>query len=56
MSDKSGPVRTYQCPGCWSVNAMPYLRCGYECECGEALTLIDLRGEPRPALTGERNR
>ena len=41
MSD--GGKRLYQCPGCWSYLFMAPLDGGYECECGEGMTLIDLR-------------
>lgn len=33
----------YQCPGCWSVSHLLQIVGVYECECGERLTLIDLR-------------
>ncbi len=33
----------YQCPGCWSYSTNTQTRGGYECDCGERLTLIDLR-------------
>jgi hypothetical protein len=36
--------RWHQCPGCWSVNLLPVGK-DYECECGEALAVIDLRAE-----------
>lgn len=35
--------RLYQCPGCWSYSVNEQTRSGYECDCGERLTLIDLR-------------
>lgn len=36
-------TRAYQCPGCWSVSVVEELEGGYECDCGEKLTVIDLR-------------
>ncbi|MBN8867542.1 MAG: hypothetical protein J0H98_08305 [Solirubrobacterales bacterium] len=33
----------YQCPGCFSVTMNEQNPDGYECACGERLTLIDLR-------------
>jgi hypothetical protein len=31
-----------QCPGCWAVHRLPSTA-DYECECGERVTVIDLR-------------
>lgn len=37
--------RLYQCPGCWSYGCYPRPPEGAwrECDCGERMTLIDLR-------------
>ena len=35
--------RLYQCPGCWDFRYIPELAEGYECACGERMTLVDLR-------------
>ncbi len=49
------PWLMHQCPGCWSVSALPATADGYECECGERLTLIDLRARTtRPLNEDER--
>lgn len=36
--------RIYQCPGCFTVSTLELTDSGYECECCERLTNIDLRG------------
>lgn len=58
-------ARVYQCPGCWSYGLYedPAEGAYYECECGEKLSMIDLRnpdvwaalmGVP-PSRTSERH-
>lgn len=39
--------RSYQCPGCWARCELlpPTPEGSYECDCGERLTCVDLRGE-----------
>lgn len=34
--------RLHQCPGCWAIALVPG-GIEYECECGERMTLVDLR-------------
>lgn len=50
------PKRWYQCPGCWSVlqtvNHYADDDGWIECDCGQAMTCIDLRGESARALKG----
>ena len=44
--------RWFQCPGCFSASLGCEPENGWlECECGEKLTLIDLRGPGKPAST-----
>ena len=57
MSDPQ--LRPYQCPGCWSYGMFRVPVDGWiECDCGEAMTLIDLRSrhevpaEPRHPVAG----
>jgi hypothetical protein len=40
-------IRLYQCPGCWSwgMHKVPATDGSLECECGERMACIDLRGE-----------
>ena len=40
-------IRLYQCPGCWGwgLHKVPPSDGSLECECGEKLDCIDLRGE-----------
>lgn len=45
------PRMLYQCPGCWSYGIWPKIPGGYECDCGERLTLIDLRARREQSLT-----
>jgi hypothetical protein len=35
-----------QCPGCFSLHSVPP-EMDWECDCGEAVTIIDLRAKPR---------
>lgn len=46
---------TMQCPGCWSVSHNDPEK-DWECECGEKLTVIDLRdkGDGGAPLTADR--
>src|ERR1035438_8826673 len=50
----NGGKRLYQCPGCWSYLLLPLLNEGYECECGEYMTLIDLRNGALAEVKRER--
>lgn len=47
MSDQQRSIRLYQCPGCWGwgMNKVPPTYGSLECECGERMACIDLRGE-----------
>jgi hypothetical protein len=40
---EEGHKRWFQCPGCWSVNLCVVEGDWLECDCGEKLTMIDLR-------------
>lgn len=45
--------RLYQCPGCWSWGMWPIPKDelgSLECECGQRLTRVDLRGSETPPL------
>lgn len=39
------PERLYQCPGCWSYDQLLWVtgEAYIQCNCGERMTLIDLR-------------
>jgi len=40
-------LRLAQCPGCWSTTTVNlFVAPDWECECGERLTVIDLREQP----------
>jgi hypothetical protein len=46
------PMRLYQCPGCFSYGPSSRPEGGWiECECGERMTLIDLRERRDQPLT-----
>lgn len=52
-----GSKRLVQCPGCWAA-AMARKDVDWECECGELMTVVDLRAaheplEPEDYLTQE---
>jgi hypothetical protein len=40
--DRATGTRVHQCPGCWAI-ALVADGVEYECQCGERMTLIDLR-------------
>jgi hypothetical protein len=43
---RSALDRVGQCPGCYSLHSVPP-EMDWECDCGEAVTIIDLRAKPR---------
>lgn len=52
--DRAASSRVYQCPGCWAI-ALLAGGVEYECECGERMTLVDLRARTtRPLNEDER--
>lgn len=57
-TDRRYPQRVYQCLGCWSLGWHRDPEDGdIECDCGERMTRIDLRGAaapPEPPLDVER--
>ena len=40
--ERAAGTSVHQCPGCWAIACVP-AGVEYECECGERMTLVDLR-------------